>query len=147
MARWVEGCACMALLGSLGGRALMSSVEWCWRKIHSKLLHAGLTSASMLGNCNVLTLMLHHLTTVYKWDYGTFHPPSILQTRMRSHPVGIDAWLLVPLFVYFHTSCVLITKALARLHRCAGSSEPSLVAYVIRTITSWAGSNYVTDNY
>ena len=60
----------------------------------------------------------------------------ILQTRMRSHPVGPDACLLVRHFVYFHTSCVRTAKALARLRGCAGSPEPSLVAYVISTIIS-----------
>ena len=64
----------------------------------------------------------------------------ILQTRMRSHPVGLDVWFLVGPFVYFHTSCVRTAKALARLRGCAGSHEPSLVAYVISTIISWAGS-------
>ena len=47
-------------------------------------------------------------------------------------------------FVYFHTTRVQIVKALARLRKCAGSPEPSLVAYVIRTIISWAGSYYYT---
>ena len=28
-----------------------------------------------------------------------------LQTRMHSHPVGLDVWFLVGHFVYFHTSC------------------------------------------
>ena len=28
----------------------------------------------------------------------------ILQTRMRSHPVGLDVWFLAGPFVYFHTS-------------------------------------------
>ena len=65
---------------------------------------------------------------------------SILQTCMRSHPMGQDVWFLVGPFVYFHTSCVRTAKALARLRRCAGSPEPSLVAYVISTIISWAGS-------
>ena len=64
----------------------------------------------------------------------------ILQTRMRSHPVGLDVWILVRPFVYFHTSCVQTAKALVRLHGGAGSPEPSLVAYVISTIISWAGS-------
>ena len=64
----------------------------------------------------------------------------IFQTRMRSHPVGLDDWFLVGLFVYFHTSCLRTAKALARLRGCAGSAEPSLVAYVIYTIISWAGS-------
>ena len=60
----------------------------------------------------------------------------ILQTRMRNHPV----WLLVRPFTYFHTSCVRTAKALARLRECAGSPEPLLVAYVMSTIISWAGS-------
>ena len=62
----------------------------------------------------------------------------ILQTRMHSHPVGLDVWLLVRPFVYFHTSCVRTAKALVRLRGCAGSPEPSLVAYVISTIISLA---------
>ena len=52
----------------------------------------------------------------------------IAQKHMRSHPMGLDVWFLVWPFIYFHTSCVWIAKALARLHRCAGSPEPSLVA-------------------
>ena len=65
----------------------------------------------------------------------------ILQTRMPSYPVGLDVWLLVWHFVYFHTSCVRTAKGLARLRGCAGSPELSLVAYVISTIISWACSN------
>ena len=64
----------------------------------------------------------------------------ILKTRMRRHPVGLDVWLLVEPFVYFHTLCVRTAKALARMRWCAGSLEPSLVAYVISTIISWAGT-------
>ena len=37
-------------------------------------------------------------------------------------------------------SCLRTAKALARLRGCAGSPESSLVAYVISTIISWAGS-------
>ena len=66
----------------------------------------------------------------------------ILQTRMRSHPVELDVWFLVGPFVYFNTSCVRTAKALARLRGCAGSSESSLVAYVVSMLISWAGSNY-----
>ena len=65
----------------------------------------------------------------------------ILQTCMRSHPVRLDVWFLVWLVVYFHTSCVLTAKALARLRESAGSLEPSLITYVISPIISWAGSN------
>ena len=64
----------------------------------------------------------------------------ILQTRMQSHPVGLDTWFLVGPFVCFHTLCVRTAKALARLRGCTGSPEPSLVTYVISTIISWAGS-------
>ena len=64
----------------------------------------------------------------------------ILQTRMRSHPVGLDVWFLVRPFVFFHTSCVRTAIALARLRGCAGTPEPSLVAFVRSTIISWAGS-------
>ena len=60
---------------------------------------------------------------------------------MHSHPVWLVVWFLVRPFVYFHTLCVQTAKALARLRRCAGSPKPSLVAYVISTIISWAGSN------
>ena len=42
---------------------------------------------------------------------------------------------------YFHTSCVPTAKALARLRKCAGLPEPWLIAYVISTIISWAGTN------
>ena len=44
----------------------------------------------------------------------------ILQTRMRSHPVGLDVWFLVGPFVYFNTLCVRTAKALARQRICAG---------------------------
>ena len=62
----------------------------------------------------------------------------ILQPRMHSHPMGLDVWFSVGPFVYFNTSCVRTAKALVRLRWCAGSPEPSLVAYVISTIISWA---------
>ena len=66
----------------------------------------------------------------------------ILQMRMHSHPVGLDVWFLVGLFLYFHTSCVQTAKALVRLRGCTVLSEPSLITYVISTIISWAGSFY-----
>ena len=67
----------------------------------------------------------------------------ILQTRMCRHSVGLDVWFLVGPFVYFQTLYVRTAKALARLRGC--SPEPSLVAYAISTIISWAGSfNFVT---
>ena len=67
----------------------------------------------------------------------------ILQTRMRSHPVGLQVWFLVRPFVYFHTLCVRTAKALGRLRirGCAVSPESLLFAYAISTIISWAGSS------
>ena len=53
-----------------------------------------------------------------------------LQTRMRSHPVGLDVWFSLRPFIYCHTLCVRT----ARLCGCAGSPELSLVAYAISTI-------------
>ena len=89
------------------------------------------------------------LAAAFQWSNGPCHEimalfvlrKLILQTRMHSHPVGLDVSVLVGHFVYFHTSCVRTAMALARLRGCAGSPEPSLVAYVISTIISWAGSN------
>ena len=43
-------------------------------------------------------------------------------------------------FVYVHTLFVLTAKALARLRGCAVLPEPSLFAYAISTIISWAVS-------
>ena len=65
----------------------------------------------------------------------------ILQTCMRSYPVGLDVWFLIGPFVYFHITCVQTAMALARLRKCTGSPEPSLITCVISTIISWAGSN------
>ena len=64
----------------------------------------------------------------------------ILQSRMRSQPVELAVWFSVGPFVYFHISCVRTAKALARLRGFAGSPEPSLVAFVISTKISCAGS-------
>ena len=61
----------------------------------------------------------------------------ILQTHMRSHPVGLN--------VYFHASCVRTTEALMRLRGYGGSPEPSLVACVVSTIISRAGSVAVSQ--
>ena len=59
---------------------------------------------------------------------------------MHSHLVGLDVGCLVRPFIYFHTLCVRIAKALARLCGCTGSPKPSLVVYEISTIISWVGS-------
>ena len=65
----------------------------------------------------------------------------ILQTRMRSHPVELDVWPLVRLFVYFHTSCVRTAKALARLCAwaiagCLCGKYHKLMSWLICAISS-----------
>ena len=68
----------------------------------------------------------------------------ILQTRTRSHPMRLDVWFFVGPVFNFHTLCVWTAKALVRLRGCAGSPEPSLVAYMISTTISCAGWNRPT---
>ena len=67
----------------------------------------------------------------------------ILQMHMGSHPVGLDIRFLVGHFICFHTSCVRTAMVLARRYEYAGLPEPSLVACVLSTIISWAGSNKI----
>ena len=81
----------------------------------------------------------YHLSQLTRLWYFSSSRKFILQTRMRIHPVGVNVWFLVGPFIYFHTLCVRTAKALARLRGCAGSPDPSQVAYVISTIISWAG--------
>ena len=114
--------------------------------------------ATALIECRLLVttvcwdLVLYSLSCCFQWFLIVSIEPSheimvlfilrklILQMRIGSLPVGQDVGFLVGPFVYFHTLCVRTGKALARLCGCADSPEPSLVAYVINTIISWAGS-------
>ena len=50
-----------------------------------------------------------------------------------SYIVGLHVYYLVGSFIYVHSFCMQAIKALVRLCICAGSSEPSLVAYAIST--------------
>ena len=88
-------------------------------------------------NCIMILLQLlidlSHVMTF--WYFLSF--VNSFFNRARSHP---DVWFLVGPFVYFHTLCMRTAKALARLRGYAGSTEPLLVACVISTIISWAGS-------
>ena len=74
-------------------------------------------------------LEFYFIIWAISWDMVLFVLRKlILQTCMCSYPVGIDVWFLARPFVCFI---------------CANSSpEPLLVAYVISTIISWAGSFY-----
>ena len=120
-----------------------ADLSLCWAHSHI----AGFLVRQL--NCEVLTGPVQQLSTTHRrlfwadsWDYGIFVLHKlILQTRMHSHPVGLDVWFFfVKLFIYFHTLCVQTAKALARLRACAGSPEHSVVAYVASAIISWAGS-------
>ena len=60
------------------------------------------------------------------------------QGLLNSQPLSgaifpkIKAWT----FIYIPPMCMWAVKALAMFHGCAGSSEPSLLAYAIGTIIS-----------
>ena len=73
---------------------------------------------------------------------------TILQTRIRGHPVGPGDWCLVGPFVYFYTLCMRTAKALARLPGCAGLPELSLAGSLCDKFhISCAGSNVISDLY
>ena len=108
---------------------LLSSPRLCFIKVLSLELNVFYNVSWMdcwEGGCSpgwpqVLWLVSFLLVSVYfpfepAWDYKL-----ILQTRTRSHPVGLDVWLFVGPFVYFYTSCVRTVKALstARMRRLA----------------------------
>ena len=59
---------------------------------------------------------------------------------MCSYPVSPDVLILSCDFTYFHTLCMQALKALERLHICAVSPEPSLLAYGISAKISVADS-------
>ena len=64
----------------------------------------------------------------------------ILQTCMRSHPVGLGVWFLVRPFVCFHISCMRTAKALARLRGCSGETAR------MRRL-AWAFASRLCDKY
>ena len=72
----------------------------------------------------------------------------ILQTHMRSHPVGLDVWFLVGCFVYFHTSCVRTANALVRLCGCSSVWDPpgAVLQEELESVQKRA-ARFVTGNY
>ena len=60
---------------------------------------------------------------------------------MPSHSEGPGIWLSVWRFLLAHCLYERAAKVLARLCGCAGSPEPSLLAYVISTKFAWRGPN------
>ena len=63
---------------------------------------------------------------------------------MRSNLMWLEVWFLVGPFVKFMCANSEGSSGTARMRRIrAVSPEPTLVAYVIRTKISWAGSNRI----
>ena len=89
----------------------------------------------------IFIVLVYEMSHLMKIWYFSSSVNSFFKRAYAAIPMGLDVWILVRSFVYFHTLYVRTVKALARLRRRAGSPEPSLVAYVISTIISWAGSN------
>ena len=119
---------------------------------HFKCIPSVLMSSRGLPNCHCcfeMDCFIWICCWLLKSTFESYHEimalfvlcKLILQTRMHSHPVGLDVWFLVGPFFYFHSSWERTVKTLARLRRCAGSSESSLVAYVItdkyHNLMSW----------
>ena len=61
------------------------------------------------------------------------------QLRMPSHSEGPGIWLSVWMLLLTHCLYERAAKVLARLRGCAGSPEPSLLAYAISTKFAWRG--------
>ena len=61
------------------------------------------------------------------------------QLCMPSHSEGPGIWLSVWRFLLIHCLYERAAKVLARLRGCAGSPEPSLLAYAISTKFAWRG--------
>ena len=75
------------------------------------------THATFLGKENTENEPCHEIMALFVLR------KLILQTRMRSHPVGAKCRT--------QASCVRTAKTLARLRRCAGLPEPSLVTFAM----------------
>ena len=60
---------------------------------------------------------------------------------MPSHSERPGIWLSVWRFLLTHCMYERAAEVLARLRRCAGSPEPSLLAYAISTKFAWRGPN------
>ena len=82
----------------------------------------------------------HQMSHLMRLWYFSSSVNSFFKRACAAIQWGLDVWFLVGPFIYFHTSSVRTAKALARLRGRTGSPEPSLVAYVLSTIISWAGS-------
>ena len=64
----------------------------------------------------------------------------VLQMFISSPQLGLQTCMFARSFLEVSTTCLGLVKALARLHLCTDPSEPLLVACVISTLFSCAGS-------
>ena len=118
-------------------------MTWNWKKLTTTLVFSAkrLVYQTTKPAFPVINEPVHEIMSLFVLR------KLILRTRLRTHLVGLDVWFLVGPFVYLHTSYARTAKALGRLRGCAGSPEPSLVAYMISTIISWAGWNNVSPSF
>ena len=65
---------------------------------------------------------------------------------MPSHSEGPEIWLSVWRFLLTHCLYEWAPKVLARLRGCAGSPEPSLLAWAISTKFAWRGPHLIDYN-
>ena len=128
-------------------------------RIHTEMLFSsssGIHTASLLSDClpnsynkaDKSNIFLNsHLSLIIKPSHEKTDLSvvqfEILRTRMRSLWNRSEVWLFAWSFLFIPILCGRTAKALARLRACTGSPEPSLVAYVISTFLTWAGSSIV----
>ena len=62
-------------------------------------------------------------------------PPVNAHAGVSSGNVGL---IIIWVFIYIHTLCMLAVEAMARMRMCAGSPEPSLLGFMICAKISWA---------
>ena len=119
-------------------RTLISLVLSCRGSFHAlEASDKGVFEKQMLTDKTLSSELAHEIMALFVLS------KLILQTCIRSHPVGLHVCFLVGPFVYFDTSCLQrrLWRDCADAHIRAVSSEPLLVAYVISTIISWAVSH------
>ena len=93
-----------------------------------------------LGWVHFQCKIILYLNWASSWDYGTFHPPLFHSSNIHAQPSSRAKCL-----IFGQTLCLLPYIMCANSEGCsrACSPEPSLVAYVISTIISWAGSGHL----
>ena len=118
---------------------------WCnWRSclFYPCMNPRGTHRSHRLLNCtgNLTHIQLKYWIWANSWDYGTYRPPSV--NSIFKHPCAAIHWGYTSDFWSDPSSTsIRYVWEQRRLWRgCAVSPEPSLFAYAISTIISWAGS-------